>query len=129
MAADALGAYLADRAADKDALLVCDTRRWPTRSTARRTTPSPPTGRPHQAARDHRIAVGDLIISRHNDASNPRCATPTPGADREPEQVRNGQPLARHRHRREDQPASPPNGSRQGPRRLLKATMCVSTST
>ena len=88
MAADALGAYLADRAADKDALLVCDS--WEMADALNRRlhdtlTAGGPTA---QAARDHGIAVGDLIISRHNNARIQVDAAP--GVDREPEQVRNG---------------------------------------
>ena len=41
-----------------------------------------------QAARDQTIRIGDLIISRHNNARIPVHAAP--GADREPDQVRNG---------------------------------------
>ena len=45
-------------------------------------------GRTAHAARDHCIRVGDIIISRHNNARIPVHATP--GLDREPDQVRNG---------------------------------------
>jgi conjugative relaxase-like TrwC/TraI family protein len=88
MAVDAHDAYLADRAAGKDALLVCDS--WEMADALNRRlhdtlTAGGPTA---QAARDHGIGVGDLIISRHNDARIPVDAAP--GVDREPDQVRNG---------------------------------------
>ena len=88
MAADALGAYLADRAVGKDALLVCDS--WEMADALNRRlhdtlTADGPTAK---AARDQTIRVGDLIISRHNNARIPLDAAP--GVDREPDQVRNG---------------------------------------
>jgi conjugative relaxase-like TrwC/TraI family protein len=88
MAADAHDAYLADRAAGKDALLVCDT--WEMADALNRRlhdtlTADGPTA---QAARDQTICVGDLIISRHNNARIPVHAAP--GSDRDPDQVRNG---------------------------------------
>lgn len=88
MATDAQAAYLADRAAGKDALLVCDT--WEMADALNRRlhhtlTVDGPTA---QAARDQTIRVGDLIISRGNDARIPVDAAP--GLDREPDQVRNG---------------------------------------
>jgi conjugative relaxase-like TrwC/TraI family protein len=102
MATDALNAYLADRAAGKNALLVCDSwemcdalnRRLHDRLTA--------DGPAAQAAREHTIRGGDVIISRTNDARIPvRAAV---GAERpDPDQVRNG-----HRWRvlRVDQPTN-----------------------
>ncbi|MGV0717174.1 MobF family relaxase [Mycolicibacterium sp. XJ662] len=70
MAADALAAYQADVAAGKDALLLCDTTEMADALNQRihRDTISPdaPTV---TAARGQRIAVGDLIISRRNDAT------------------------------------------------------------
>jgi hypothetical protein len=88
MAADAHDGYLADRAAGKDPLLVCDT--WEMADALNRRlhdtlTADGPTA---QAARDQTIRVGDLIISRHNNARLPVDAPP--GADREADQVRNG---------------------------------------
>jgi hypothetical protein len=87
MAADALQAYLADRAAGKDALLVSDS--WEMADALNRRlhdtlTAGGPTA---QAARGQGIGVGDLIISRHNNARIPLDAAP--GLDREPDQVRN----------------------------------------
>jgi hypothetical protein len=88
MAADALEAYLADRAAGKDALLVCDT--WEMADALNRRLHDTLTldGPTAEAARDQTIRVGDLIISRHNNARIPVHAAP--GSDRDPEQVRNG---------------------------------------
>jgi hypothetical protein len=68
MAADALDAYLTDHAANKDALLICDT--WEMTDALNRrlhdtlTTPGPTV----KAARDQQIRVGDIIMSRSNDA-------------------------------------------------------------
>ena len=88
MASDALDAYLNDRAANTDALLICDT--WEMADALNHrlhdtlTTPGPTV----KAARDQAIRVGDIIMSRSNDATidvRPRPA-PVGRAD----QVRNG---------------------------------------
>ena len=88
MAADAHDAYLADRAAGKDALLVCDS--WEMADALNRRLHDTLTvdGPTAKAARDQTIRVGDLIISRHNNARIPVDAAP--GLDREADQVRNG---------------------------------------
>jgi len=66
MAADALNAYLHDRARHKDALLVCDT--WEMANALNRRLHDTLTKGPSvTAARDQRIRVGDLVISRAND--------------------------------------------------------------
>jgi conjugative relaxase-like TrwC/TraI family protein len=89
MAADALDAYLAADAADKDALLVCDTWEMADALNRRLHHTLAADGPTANAARDQTIRVGDLIISRHNDARIPVLAAS--GADRDhPEQVRNG---------------------------------------
>jgi hypothetical protein len=68
MSADALTAWRADRHAGKDALLIADT--WEvcdalnTRIHGENTAPGTPTA---TAARGHRIAATDIIISRQND--------------------------------------------------------------
>ena len=70
MAADALAAWRADTHADRDALLVTDT--WEvcdalnTRIHDDTIDSDAPTV---AAARGHRIGAGDIVISRHNDAS------------------------------------------------------------
>jgi ATP-dependent exoDNAse (exonuclease V) alpha subunit len=90
MAADALHAYQQDRLAGKDALLICDT--WEMADALNRrlhdsVSADGPTAR---AARDHVIGVGDLIMSRHNDAT----IEVRPGGGRRTgapaDQVRNG---------------------------------------
>jgi hypothetical protein len=87
MAADAHAAYLADRAAGKNALLVCDT--WEMADALNQrlhdalTVDGPSVG----ASRDQQIRTGDIIISRHNDAR--LDVRPAPGHDRV-DQVRNG---------------------------------------
>jgi hypothetical protein len=68
MAADALAAYRADRVTGKDALLVTDTLEMADalnrRLHDREISPSAPTV---TGARGHRIAVGDVVITRRND--------------------------------------------------------------
>jgi ATP-dependent exoDNAse (exonuclease V) alpha subunit len=65
MAADALNAYLTDRANNKDALVVCDT--WEMADALNRRLHDTLTqGHSVTAARDQPIRVGDLIMSRAN---------------------------------------------------------------
>jgi conjugative relaxase-like TrwC/TraI family protein len=70
MAADALHAYHQDRVGGKDAMLICDT--WEMADALNRrlhdslTATKGPTVR---AARDQLIGIGDLIMSRSNDAT------------------------------------------------------------
>jgi ATP-dependent exoDNAse (exonuclease V) alpha subunit len=90
MAADALDAYITDRNAGTDALLICDTwemadalnRRMHDSLTARRPTLT--------VARDQPVTVGDIVMSRNNDAS----ITVLPGTNTRNhegvDQVRNG---------------------------------------
>jgi conjugative relaxase-like TrwC/TraI family protein len=90
MASDALDGYLADHGAGKNSLLICDT--WEMADALNRRlhntlTTSGPTAR---AARDQGLRVGDLIVSRRNDATIPvrpgATHTHADGMD----QVRNG---------------------------------------
>ena len=68
MATDALAAYRADVVAGKDALLVCDTTEMADALNHRIHDDTIDLTAPTIAvARGHRIAVGDLIISRRND--------------------------------------------------------------
>ena len=68
MAADALAAYRADAAAGKDALLVCDTTEMADALNQRLHHETVGADAPTvTGARGHRIAVGDLIITRRND--------------------------------------------------------------
>ena len=102
MAADALDAYLADRAAGKDALLVCDT--WEIADALNRRLHDTLTadGPAAQVDRDQTVRVGDIIVSRDNDAP----IDVRPGADRR-RPTRSGpqrQPLAGRRRRRRNQP-------------------------
>ena len=90
MAADALAAYKADIAAGKDALLVCDTTEMADALNQRLHHDTIAADAPTvTGARGHRIAVGDLILTRHNDASIPLRNTDDPAAEQSP--VRNGQ--------------------------------------
>ena len=90
MATDALDGYLTDRKAGKDSILVCDT--WEMADSLNRrlhdalTTEGPAA----KAAREQRLRVGDLIVSRRNDATIP--VRPGAGHTRADgmDQVRNG---------------------------------------
>ena len=89
MAADALVAYRADRAKQRDALLVCDTWEMADALNCRLhdtlTTPGPGVN----AARNQEVRVGDLIISRANDPAIAVHPRPGHSADNI-DQVRNG---------------------------------------
>jgi hypothetical protein len=91
MAADARDAYLRDRAAGKDPLLICDTWELADALNLRLHDTLTRKDAPSVAvSRDQSVRVGDLIISRHNDARirvRPGATHPTG----EPiDQVRNG---------------------------------------
>jgi ATP-dependent exoDNAse (exonuclease V) alpha subunit len=89
MAADVLTAYKTDTAAGKDALLLCDTTEMADALNQRLHRDAIDDGAPTVAgARGHRIAVGDLILSRHNDTSIPLHSPDDPAAEQNP--VRNG---------------------------------------
>jgi conjugative relaxase-like TrwC/TraI family protein len=89
MAADALAAYQDETAAGKDALLVCDTTEMTDALNQRIHRDTIAAGAASVGgARGHRIAVGDLIISRHNDATIALRNTTDQAA--EPNPVRNG---------------------------------------
>ncbi|MCU1701125.1 MAG: ATP-dependent exoDNAse [Mycobacterium sp.] len=90
MASDALTGYLTDGEAGKDALLVCDA--WEMADALNRrlhdtlTTDGPTAS----AARQQELRVGDLIVSRRNDATiDVRPGAGHRGVDRV-DQVRNG---------------------------------------
>jgi conjugative relaxase-like TrwC/TraI family protein len=90
MAADALAGYSADIAAGKDALLVCD--RTETADALNQRLHYDTTSRDAvtvSGARGHRIAVGDLILTRRNDASIPLRGLDGHAVEDSP--VRNGQ--------------------------------------
>jgi conjugative relaxase-like TrwC/TraI family protein len=72
MAADALTAYQADVAAGKDTLLICDTKEIADALNRRIHDDTIDSALPTVgAARGHRIATGDVILSRRNDPTNP----------------------------------------------------------
>ena len=78
------------QAACKDALLVCDTTEIAEALNQRLHHDTIAADAPTvTAARGHRIAVGDLILTRHNDASIPLRNTDDPAAENAA--VRNGQ--------------------------------------
>jgi conjugative relaxase-like TrwC/TraI family protein len=90
MAADALAAYQADTAGGKDALLVCDTTEMTDALNQRLHHDTIAAHAPTvTGARGHRIAVGDLILTRQNDASILLRNTDDPAAEQNA--VRNGQ--------------------------------------
>ena len=69
MAADAHDAYLCDRAAGKDALLICDTWELADALNQRLHHALTVQGPAVHADRDQHIRKGDIIISRRNDAT------------------------------------------------------------
>jgi hypothetical protein len=88
MASDALDAYLADRVAVKDALLICDTWELADALNRRLHDTLATAGPTLMVARDQSVASGDVIVSRRNDPtidvrSGPRKVGPM-------DQVRNG---------------------------------------
>lgn len=89
MATDALAAYRADAAAGKDSLLLCDTKEMADALNNRihheTIDPEAPT---IGVAREQRVAVGDLIISRRNDPTIPVLDATRSKAAADP--VRNG---------------------------------------
>lgn len=90
MAKDAGDAYLADRAAGKDSLMVCDSWEMADALNQRVHNALVGDGPSVRAARDQHVAVGDIIVSRENDIS----IAVHPGADHPlgaaVDQVRNG---------------------------------------
>jgi conjugative relaxase-like TrwC/TraI family protein len=91
MAADAHDAYLHDRAAGKDALLICDTWELADALNLRLHDTLTHHDAPSVAvARDQTVRVGDLIISRHNDAAIRVDPGPRYRAGDQLDQVRNG---------------------------------------
>jgi hypothetical protein len=89
MAADALTAYKSDTAAGKDALLICGTTEMTDALNQRIHRDNIAAGAATVGgARGHRIAAGDLIISRQNDTIIPVRSTTDQAA--EPNPVRNG---------------------------------------
>jgi conjugative relaxase-like TrwC/TraI family protein len=90
MAADALSAYKTDIANGNDALLLCDTTDMADALNQRLHRDNIAAEAPTvTGAHGHNIAVGDLILTRHNDLSIPLRNTDNPAAEQSP--VRNGQ--------------------------------------
>ncbi|MFB1298638.1 MobF family relaxase [Mycobacterium sp. pW049] len=90
MAKDAGDAYLADRAAGKDSLMVCDSWEMADALNQRVHNALVGDGPSARAARDQRIAVGDIIVSRENDISIPVHPGAEHPAGQAVDQVRNG---------------------------------------
>ena len=90
MADDALADYTADIAAGKDALLICDTTEMTDALNQRLHHDTIAADAPTvTGARGHRLAAGDLILTRHNDTSIPLRNNDNAVAEESP--VRNGQ--------------------------------------
>ena len=90
MANDALTAYKADIANRKDALLLCDRTEMADALNQRLHHDTIAADAPTvTGARGHRIAVGDLILTRRNDSSVPMRGVDDHAAEDRP--VRNGQ--------------------------------------
>jgi conjugative relaxase-like TrwC/TraI family protein len=90
MASDALAGYLADREAGKDSLLICDTWEMADALNRRLHDTLTQSGPVAQAARGQHLRVGDLVVSRRNDATiDLRPGTGLRGGDAV-DQVRNG---------------------------------------
>ncbi|MDA2893380.1 relaxase domain-containing protein [Mycolicibacterium sp. BiH015] len=89
MAADALAAYTDDHSRGRDALIICDTWEMADALNRRLHDTFKCDGPMARCGRDQDIGVGDLIMSRTNDATLP--LTPADGGKRGPvDQVRNG---------------------------------------
>lgn len=92
MAADATTGYITARSEGKDAVILCD--RWEITDAINQKLHyhyrDDPDARTVTAARDHEVGAGDIILSRHNDATI--TVAPGPGHRRGDriDQVRNG---------------------------------------
>jgi conjugative relaxase-like TrwC/TraI family protein len=90
MAADAHDAYLCDRAAGNDALLICDTTEMADALNHRLQHALTVEGPAVHADRDQEIRKGDIIISRRNDATVDVRPGPRHQRGEHISQVRNG---------------------------------------
>jgi hypothetical protein len=90
MAADALTAYRDDRAEGKDSLLICDTWEIADALNQRLHDELAAGGPTAHAARDQTIGIGDLIMSRNNDATIEVQPSAGYRAGDRVDQVRNG---------------------------------------
>jgi conjugative relaxase-like TrwC/TraI family protein len=90
MATDALHGYLSDREKGKNSLLICDTWEIADALNRRLHDTLTTTGPTAHAARQQELRVGDLTVSRRNDATiDVRPGTGSRGGD-SVDQVRNG---------------------------------------
>jgi conjugative relaxase-like TrwC/TraI family protein len=91
MAADAMAAYIEARASGKDAAIVCD--KWDIADAINRRlhdTYTAADAASLQVARDQEVRVGDLIVSRRNDATVDVRPGPHHARGDRVDQVRNG---------------------------------------
>jgi conjugative relaxase-like TrwC/TraI family protein len=92
MAADATTAYITARAKGKDAAILCD--RWEITDAINHKLHhhyrSDPDASTAHAARGHQVGAGDIILSRHNDASITVAPGVAHGRGDRIDQVRNG---------------------------------------
>jgi hypothetical protein len=90
VAADAHDAYLSDRAAGKDALLICDTTEMADALNHCLHSALTVEGPAVHGGRDQEIRKGDIIISRRNDVTVDLQRGPGHQRDKHLSQVRNG---------------------------------------
>jgi len=90
MATDALDAYLAYRTMGKDALLICDTWEMADALNRRLHDTFASDGPTVTVARDQRVSIGDIIMSRSNDITITVRSSPESQTSDHAEQVRNG---------------------------------------
>ncbi len=118
IAADALNGYRADVAAGKDALLICDTKDVCDALNRRIHGDTITADAPIvTAARGHRVAVGDVILSRRNEPAIPVHDATDFAQTADP--VRNGQRWRVYAVTI----ASPPGGSPTAPGSLSPVTI------
>ena len=86
MAEDTYANYLADRQAGKDALIICDTWEMTDSLNRRLHTALRRSDTAVSVSRDQHVSVGDIILTRDNDATIPVTRPDGSSAD----QVRNG---------------------------------------
>jgi conjugative relaxase-like TrwC/TraI family protein len=86
MAEDTYANYLADRQAGKDALIICDTWEMTDSLNRRLHTALRRSDTAVSVSRDQHVSIGDIILTRDNDATIPVTRTDGSSAD----QVRNG---------------------------------------
>ena len=117
MAADATHAYITARAEGKDVAILCDTWEMADAINQRLHDHFTSLGAPSvHVARDQQVRVGDLIMSRRNDATLTVRTRRTPPPRRAGRPSPQRQPLARDRRRPPTRPHRRRATHRLGPR-------------